>query len=52
MWEDFKINTKLLILSGESSVEVSLLAEDIELLNLIKKDASKETCLDYINENY
>ena len=43
---------KLLVLSGESTVPVQLLAEDKGLLTLIKSGVTQEDCLDYINESY
>jgi hypothetical protein len=42
----------LLMLAGESSVDVSLLAEDRELIALIRNDTHYRELLHHINENY
>lgn len=52
MWSDFKIPVKLLILAGETSVDVSLLANDNRLIKFLDEGKSKRYCLDFINENY
>ena len=43
---------ELLMLSGESSVDFYLLAEDEELIKLFANKATYQEMLDYINENY
>lgn len=51
---DFKYNLfeKLLLLSGESTIDFYLLTEDEGLKQLIKSGESQEKCLEYLNENY
>jgi hypothetical protein len=43
---------ELLMLSGESSVDFYLLAEDEELIKLFANKATYQEMLDHINENY
>jgi hypothetical protein len=43
---------ELLMLSGESSVDFYLLADDTELINLYANKATYAQMLEYINENY
>jgi hypothetical protein len=43
---------KLLILSGETTIDLNLLAEDLGLITLIKSGVGQEACLEYLNENY
>jgi len=40
------------MLSGESSVDFYLLAEDEELIKLFANKATYQEMLDHINENY
>jgi hypothetical protein len=46
------MNHMLNMLSGSSTVDFYLLAEDDFLLGMITEGQTFETCLDYINENY
>jgi hypothetical protein len=44
---------KLLVLSGETTVMVEQLAEDKELIALLRNPStSQQQALDYVNENY
>jgi hypothetical protein len=52
MWEGESYRTKMLILEGESTVLVGLLAEDATLVAMVKGGKSKADCLAYINENW
>lgn len=51
MWEIATEMTKFMILAGESSVMIDLLMENKSLCFLVR-NASKEDCLFYINENF
>jgi hypothetical protein len=42
----------LLTLAGETTVDVSLLAEDTELIRMIKDKRPYLELLDYVNDNY
>ena len=44
--------SRLLTLAGESGVTVSLLAEDADLIALIRADASYAECLAYVQDQY
>jgi hypothetical protein len=46
------MNHMLNMLSGESTVDFYLLAEDDTLLAMISEGQTYYTCLNYINENY
>lgn len=46
------MNHMLNMLSGGSSVDFYLLAEDNTLLTMITEGQTYDTCLNYINENY
>jgi hypothetical protein len=46
------MNHMLNMLSGGSSVDFYLLAEDNTLLAMITEGQTYDTCLNYINENY
>jgi hypothetical protein len=46
------MNHMLNMLSGSSTVDFYLLAEDDTLLAMITEGQTFDTCLDYINENY
>ena len=46
------IQQELQILASETTVMVELLAEDAELIGMIRRGESHEACLTYINENY
>lgn len=46
------LTSMLVMLSGESTVMVQELAENPDLIALIKADTDYEELLDYINENY
>lgn len=52
MWEGESYTTKMLILEGESTVMVSMLAENATLVAMVKRGDSKADCLNYINENW
>lgn len=52
MWDELSNNTKLNILAGESTVEISLLGGDRGLRQMIQRGASLDECLAYINENW
>ena len=43
---------KLLVLSGESTIDLNLLAEDLGLITLIKSGVGQEACLEYLDNNY
>lgn len=43
---------KLLILSGASTIDLNLLAEDLGLITLIKSGVGQEACMEYLNNNY
>lgn len=44
---------KLLMLSGETTVPVELLAENAELIELLRKvETSQEDAVEFVNENY
>ena len=43
---------KLLVLAGESTVDVNLLATDEGLIALIRSGMGQEACLEYVNNNY
>jgi len=42
----------LLMLSGESTVDINLLAESQELFDLIKKNTPYPELLEWVNENF
>jgi len=42
----------LLMLSGESTVDINLLAESQELFDLIKKNTPYNELLEWVNENF
>lgn len=44
---------KLLVLAGETTVPVELLAENAELIELLRnEETSQETAVEFVNENY
>lgn len=43
---------ELQALSGESTVMVELLAEDADLVRMLKEGRTREECLNYVNTNY
>jgi len=43
---------KLSILEGETLIAASLLQEDPKLMKMLRDEASKEECLEYIYENF
>jgi hypothetical protein len=43
---------KLLVLSGETTVPVELLAEDAGVITLIRASKSQDELVEYVNENY
>ena len=47
-----ELQHELLMLSGESTVDFYLLAEDEGLIKLFTNKATYEEMLEYINENY
>ena len=42
----------LMMLSGESTVDINLLAESQELFDLIKKNTPYAELLEWVNENF
>lgn len=52
MWNTLSYKTKLLILSGESTVMVELLLENATLVTMIRRGDSKEACLSHIEANF
>jgi hypothetical protein len=46
------LNLNLNILSAESTVPVWALADEPELINLIKNNATLEEALEWVNENF
>ena len=52
LWQELSFQTRLNILSGESTVSMGLLAENEELMRMVIRGDSKENCLDFINENW
>ena len=47
-----KLNHILSMLSGESQIDVFLLAEDEALVEMIMSGTDYEELLDYLNDNY
>jgi len=43
---------KLLILSGETTIDLNLLSEDLGLMTLLKSGVGQEACLEYLNQKY
>jgi hypothetical protein len=52
MWDRLTINAKLNMLSGESMVEIGLLAESDDLITLLRSGASYQHCLEWVAENF
>jgi hypothetical protein len=51
-WDNLSLHMKMIILSEESTVLVGLLAENSDLIEMVRSGASREACLKFINENW
>ena len=51
-WETLSMNMKMSILAGETLIDGHLLAENDELVAMMKRGESQDACLYFINGNY
>lgn len=52
VWDTMSPRLRLNLLSNESSIDFNLLAEDPDLVSMVKNGEPKENCLAHINEHW